>query len=142
MNKLIHFEENLSEELLDEDVSVSRLNMSPNIEKNMVGSPFHFGHNFMKLGDKESCPEPNSACKSPSCASSTLEVPSNDFSCSKSKKNDRAQRASLKEDIKDLLHQAIRLRSLPNCSKKEKCEEVPALRRFNGEITMRDIEAS
>ncbi|CAI2359612.1 unnamed protein product [Moneuplotes crassus] len=142
MNKLIHFEENLSEELLDEDVSVSRLNMSPNIEKNMTGSAFHSSHGFMKLDDNESCSEPDSACKSPSCESSTLEVPLNGLSCSKSKKNDRAQRISLRDEIKNLLHQAIRLRSLPNYNKKEKYEEVPALRRLNGEVTMRDIEAS
>lgn len=47
-------DENLSEDLLDENASVSSVNTSPNIEKNMSESPFSRKYSLDKIFEPSS----------------------------------------------------------------------------------------
>ncbi|CAI2361361.1 unnamed protein product [Moneuplotes crassus] len=142
MNKFINFEENLSEELLDENASAAIPNSSPSIDKNMTGSQLRFSYTPKECGNKGSYSEISPFGKYVPFEDSSLEVSAKAPSLAKTVNKSLLQRKSLKEDIKDLLHQAIRLRSVSYYKKEGNFEEEPPIHRSEKEITMRDIHVN
>ncbi|CAI2363981.1 unnamed protein product [Moneuplotes crassus] len=144
MSELINFEENLSEDLLDENASASRVNMSPNIDKNMSNSAFHFHFGADRMKDMKFCEEKSSSKELPR-GGSAIEPSSQSLISNKQSHSNSDQRVGLKQEIKDLLHKAIRLRSLSDSSsndnkKRRKEREFPAISPIDQIVTMRDIQ--
>ncbi|CAI2364894.1 unnamed protein product [Moneuplotes crassus] len=66
------FDENLSEEFVDENVSASSVNTSPNLEKNMTGSQFHISNKMTLKLKAQSCLKANTRSLLPSMKDAVL----------------------------------------------------------------------
>ncbi|CAI2368721.1 unnamed protein product [Moneuplotes crassus] len=144
MKTLSIFDENLSEELLDENVSASRISISLKIDKNMRNNP------LQNKGKRKDLPEP------PSCSVRCIPTFSysgkeNTYDAIKSKNHSRClssaklleQRCTTKSklqlDIKDLLHKAIEIRSTMNSPARPSTSHKNQLWRT---VTMKDIPSA
>ncbi|CAI2387677.1 unnamed protein product [Moneuplotes crassus] len=107
-------DENLSEDLIDENASVSSVNTSPNLEKNMSGSPFSRKSSLDKVF------EPSSKDFTLPLVECAKEESSGNSKCRYCKKMGEIKRhtnrppthsSKLQSDIKGLLRQVIRMKS-------------------------------
>ncbi|CAI2367152.1 unnamed protein product [Moneuplotes crassus] len=118
MNQFNQFEEDLSEEFLDENVSVSNINVSRTLEENMSKPLFNSRIILGKEAKSKSCPFNKLKLCKPSRVpklsnDNFLAVPSKIIASHKNSKAS-SSRSNLQSDIKALLNKAIRIRSLSN----------------------------
>lgn len=67
------FDENLNEEFVDENVSASSINTSPNLEKNMTGSQFHFSKEITSKPRTQPCEKTKARSSFPSMDDALLQ---------------------------------------------------------------------
>ncbi|CAI2384779.1 unnamed protein product [Moneuplotes crassus] len=117
MNKLITYEENLSEEFLDEHASASSVNISPNIAKNMEKCFFNNKIEFVRNNEPKTPPLGTSRFSTSPCITESKQdsfltvpkrIPCINFSKTSSPKS------NLQSDIKSLLHKAMEIRAFSN----------------------------
>ncbi|CAI2368378.1 unnamed protein product [Moneuplotes crassus] len=147
MSNLVKLEENLSEELLNEDVRVSRVSMCPNLDKNMSRSLFKRKNLTTKLIKAQSL--------SPDSIYILDQTPQENLFQSKPimklKKGLTTKKAAsfgpkksskLQNDIKTLLHRAIKIRnaSTHNIQNGEGSKESAPVIPAKMGVTMRDVK--
>ncbi|CAI2386447.1 unnamed protein product [Moneuplotes crassus] len=152
MNKLNDFNENLSEDLLDENASVSSINISTNLDKNMSKDLFSMNVLSSKILKAESCPldklgvlvssrDPVSHC------SKDFVIPRKELLFKKFKSQGWVSESNLQSDIKHLLRRAMRIRSNSDLLKEDKYKGVntkvakPSKSRLVRGVTIHDCEA-
>ncbi|CAI2364549.1 unnamed protein product [Moneuplotes crassus] len=139
------FDENLSEEFVDENVSASSINTSPNLEKNMTGSQFHFSKEMTRKLKAQPCLKANTRGSFPSMDDAVLGLQK----CPIFKKYDRPRRIIKKKtEIKNLLQKATKVENLPKrvfeskgYTQKSKVLTQDFSNNFKRAVTMSDIDA-
>ncbi|CAI2364312.1 unnamed protein product [Moneuplotes crassus] len=151
MNKFQQFDENLSDEILDEHALVCSVKKLANLEKNMSDSPFHRSvcaiihrpSGFKSLDFAKSC-DVYVKKEIPKNKSENYMTPEH---TKKIKSQQPSAKPSLQSDIKSLLRQAmdIRYKSQNSPLPEEILDEIKMdvnLRKklYNREVTMKDIQ--
>ncbi|CAI2364165.1 unnamed protein product [Moneuplotes crassus] len=139
------FDENLSEEFVDESVSVSSVNTSPNLEKNMTGNQFHFSKEMTSKLKAQSCLKANTRSSFPSMDDTVLETQKHPIF----KKYNRPRRITKKKtEIKRSPQQITKIENLPKSvselkgfgGKSKVCTQDFS-NNFKRTVTMSDIDA-
>ncbi|CAI2370725.1 unnamed protein product [Moneuplotes crassus] len=108
--------EDVSEDLLDENASVLSVHVSKSLHKNMAANPFRRRFKSEELIEPFSCsvrllPYFADLRKEVSPIKNSVKFVDNGFSCKEITCQRHPTKSKLQSDIKDLLQQAIRLRS-------------------------------
>uniref|UniRef100_A0A7S3KNW8 Uncharacterized protein n=1 Tax=Euplotes crassus TaxID=5936 RepID=A0A7S3KNW8_EUPCR len=139
------FDENLSEEFIDENVSASSVNTSPNLEKNMTGNQFHFSYEMTRKLKAQPCLKANTRSSFPSMDDAVLETQKHPIF----KKYNRPRRIIKKKtEIKGLSHPITKVENLPKrvseskgYMKKSEVLTQKVSSNFKRTVTMSDIDA-
>ncbi|CAI2368677.1 unnamed protein product [Moneuplotes crassus] len=146
MKKILECEENLSDEFLDEHVSVSSVKKLSHLEENMSNSAFHSEASFRR--SHKSC-TPRVDCNNPDAFSMHKEsgMVWNPFHSEKMISEFSPRNHNLQSDIKELLHQIMNLRErshhhldIPPKDGERKRDGNARRKAYVKEITMKDIE--
>ncbi|CAI2366402.1 unnamed protein product [Moneuplotes crassus] len=142
MNNFSLFDENLSEDFLDENVSVSSINTSPNLEKNMAESKFSLRVKATKVAGGELCLDSQPVCKNSLVIDNSLEQSDSYAIQKEQRKLKPVSKSSIQTEIKSLLQKAILIRNLSCCEKNSRARLSVAHRPTDKTVTMRDVKSA
>ncbi|CAI2387431.1 unnamed protein product [Moneuplotes crassus] len=143
MNDSLQFDENLSEESLDENASVLAVTKSLNLAKNMSYSPFHFKLEDCERSKSKSTPIKLEVGKNSKEESKNIEVPTTRLPFVKSSKIKSSSWSNSKRKMKNLPLQKMKRMSIANHSIQDAHtkQRVRAEHHPEREITMKDLIA-
>ncbi|CAI2366120.1 unnamed protein product [Moneuplotes crassus] len=142
MNNFFLFDENLSEDFLDENVSVSSINTSPNLEKNMAERKFDFGVKEKKATNGGFLLDSQFVCKNSPVIDNSLKLSDSCVIQKEQRKLKPASKSSIQTEIKSLLQKAILIRNSACCQKNNRARHYVAHRPAEKTVTMKDVKSA
>ncbi|CAI2385383.1 unnamed protein product [Moneuplotes crassus] len=151
MNVIEEFDEELSDEFLDENASVSSIHVSENLDKNMSKSLFCSKVEMGRVSETESCllnqSEMILSSEPEALQSKEVSVPRKALPFKKSSYQGPSNKSKLKNNIKTLFKKVKRIRSYPDTTSehqkllmKHKKELLPKRSRLVRGVTVHDCE--